>query len=46
MTAKEFLDSKQEEHFKKFGVYADVNSRIAEWMEKFCLLYFLRKITE
>jgi hypothetical protein len=35
MKAKEFLDNKQNVHFKKFGVYADVNSKIAEWMEEY-----------
>lgn len=33
--AKIFLDKKQEEHFKKHGVYADVNSQIAEWMQEY-----------
>jgi len=33
--AKEFLDKKQEEHFKQFGVYADVNSKLAEWMQEY-----------
>lgn len=33
--AKVFLDEKQEEHYKKFGVYADTNSKIAEWMEEY-----------
>ena len=33
--AKIFLDKKQEEHFNKFGVYADVNSKIAEWMQEY-----------
>jgi hypothetical protein len=33
--AKIFLDKKQKEHFKKFGVYADVNSKIAEWMQEY-----------
>jgi|AntAceMinimDraft_18_1070375.scaffolds.fasta_scaffold167032_2 hypothetical protein len=35
MEAKVFLDKKQDKHFKKFGVYADVNSKIAEWMEEY-----------
>ena len=35
MKAKEFLDNKQNAHLKKFGVYADVNSKIAEWMEEY-----------
>jgi len=35
MTAKEFLDKKQNEHFITFGVYADVNSKIAEWMQEY-----------
>ena len=35
MKAKTFLDKKQNEHFKKHGVYADVNSKIAEWMEQY-----------
>ena len=33
--AKMFLDKKQDEHFKKHGVYADVNSKIAEWMQEY-----------
>jgi len=33
--AKIFLDKKQNEHFKKYGVYADVNSKIAEWMQEY-----------
>ncbi len=33
--AKIFLDKKQKEHFNKFGVYADVNSKIAEWMQEY-----------
>lgn len=35
MTAKQFLEDKQTEHYKKFGVYADTNSKIAEWMEEY-----------
>jgi len=35
MKEQEFLDNKQNVHFKKFGVYADVNSKIAEWMEEY-----------
>ena len=35
MKAKKFLESKQEVHFKKFGVYADTNSKIAEWMDEY-----------
>ena len=31
--AKSFLDKKQEEHFKEHGVYADVNSKVAEWIQ-------------
>jgi hypothetical protein len=33
--AKIFLDKKQNEHFEKYGVYADVNSKIAEWMQEY-----------
>jgi DNA repair exonuclease SbcCD ATPase subunit len=33
--AKIFLDKKQDEHFKEFGLYADVNSKIAEWMQEY-----------
>lgn len=33
--AKIFLDKKQEKHFKEHGVYADVNSKIAEWMQEY-----------
>lgn len=35
MTAKQFLEEKQAEHFSKFRVYADTNSKIAEWMGEF-----------
>ena len=35
LEAKKFLDNKQEEHFKQFGVYADVNSKLAEWMQEY-----------
>jgi|688.fasta_scaffold611303_4 hypothetical protein len=35
INAKIFLDKKQEEHFKEFGVFADTNSKIAEWMEEY-----------
>ena len=35
LEAKIFLDKKQEEHFKQFGVYADVNSKLAEWMQEY-----------
>jgi hypothetical protein len=35
LNAKIFLDKKQDEHFKKFGVYANVNSKIAEWMQEY-----------
>ena len=35
LEAKEFLDNKQEHHFKQFGVYADVNSKLAEWMQEY-----------
>ena len=34
-TAKQFIHRKQQEHFKKFGVYADTNSKIAEFMLEF-----------
>ena len=33
--AKIFLDAKQDKHFNRLGVYADVNSKIAEWMEEY-----------
>jgi len=33
--AKVFLDKKQEEHFTEFGVYADTDSKMAEWMEEY-----------
>lgn len=45
MEAKKFLDDKQAEHFNKFGVYADTNSKIAEWMEEFAVLSFSREKT-
>lgn len=35
MKAKKFLEDKQTEHFNTFGVYADTNSKIAEWMEEY-----------
>lgn len=35
LEAKIFLDNKQEEHFKQFGVYAYVNSKLAEWMQEY-----------
>lgn len=35
LKSKVFLDKKQEEHFTKFGVYADTNSKLAEWMEEY-----------
>jgi hypothetical protein len=35
LNAKFFLDKKQEEHLTEFGVYADTNSKIAEWMEEY-----------
>ena len=35
LEAKKFLDNKQEQHFKRFGVYADVNSKLAEWMQEY-----------
>lgn len=35
MKAKKFLEDKQTEHFNTFGVYADINSKMAEWMEEY-----------
>ena len=35
LEAKKFLENKQEEHFKQFGVYADVNSKLAEWIQEY-----------
>lgn len=35
MKAKEFIDKKQDEHFKQFGVYADTNFKIAKWLEEY-----------
>jgi hypothetical protein len=35
LNAKVFLDKKQGEHFTEFGVYADTNSKLAEWMEEY-----------
>ena len=43
MNAKEFLDNKQNEHFERFGVYADVNSKIAEWMEEYATSFSRRQ---
>ena len=37
MKAKEFLENKQSEHYRQFGVYADTNSKIAEWMEEYVI---------
>jgi len=33
--AKLFLDEKQNQHFEIHGVFADTNSKIAEWMEEY-----------
>ena len=44
MKAKQFLDSKQEEHFKKFGVYADTNSKIAEWMDEYATNFSVNRL--
>jgi pyruvate-formate lyase len=33
--AKIFLDQKQDEHFDKYGVNADTNDKIAQWMEEY-----------
>ena len=35
LEAKKFLDNKQEQHLKQFGVYADVNSKLAEWIQEY-----------
>lgn len=35
MQAKTFLEGKQEEHSKKYGVHVYTNSEIAEWMEEY-----------
>ena len=35
LEAKKFLENKQEQHFKQFGVYADVNSKLAEWIQEY-----------
>lgn len=35
LKSKVFLDKKQEEHFNKYGVYADTNSKLAEWIEEY-----------
>jgi hypothetical protein len=42
--AKQFLESKQEEHFNKFDVYADTNSKIAEWMEEYARNFKVDKL--
>ncbi len=34
LEAKEYLDNKQEQHFKQFGVDADGNRKLAEWMQE------------
>jgi hypothetical protein len=43
MKAKEFLDNKQSLHYYEHGVYADVNSKIAEWMEEYTE-YVIKKL--
>ena len=45
-TAKKFLEDKQEEHFKQLGVYADTNSKIAEWMVEFTQIHVVRALIE
>jgi hypothetical protein len=35
INAKLFLDNKQREHVEKHGVKADVNSKLAEWMQEY-----------
>ena len=35
LEAKKFLDEKQEEHYRYHGVYADTNSKIAEWINEY-----------
>ena len=45
-TAKKFLEDKQEEHFKELGVYADTNSKIAEWMKEFAQIHVVRALVE
>jgi GTP-binding protein EngB required for normal cell division len=42
MEAKKFLEDKQTEHFNKFGVYADTNSKIAEWIEEYTKQYKIK----
>ena len=44
MKAKKFLESKQEVHFKKFGVYADTNSKIAEWMDEYATNFSVNRL--
>lgn len=41
MKAKQFLENKQQEYFDKFGVNADTNSKIAEWMDEYVALVLL-----
>jgi len=36
-TAKQFIDRKQQKHFEGLGVYADTNSKIAEWMDEYAI---------
>ena len=33
--AKSFLEKKQDEHYDKYGVNADTNEKIAQWMEEY-----------
>lgn len=43
-TAKEFLEDKQTKHYKRFGVYADTNTKIAEWVEEYAKLHVVNTI--
>lgn len=44
--AKIFLDKKQNEHFDKHGIYADVNSKIAEWMQEYAEIYHKSEVNK
>ena len=45
-TPKQFIDRKQDEHHEKFGVYADTNGKIAEWIGEYHLLANGGKVEE
>lgn len=46
MTALEFIQKKQKEHKETHGVYADVDTKIAEWCEEFAKQQLVSKSIE